>query len=348
MAKISKATPDNNIPVTKSKHKGIPVTDVASAQAALLAQLQAPASEQPVEEEVQTEVEDNTSEQVMENTESVEEPVQDSNELTADDLVENDQEQALDEPSTYTVKVDGKDVEVTLDELRSGYSRQADYTRKSQVLAEQRQKADEELAATQQERQRYISQLEQFTGQADKKLDEFKSVDWEKLKADDPMEYMTKRDQYRELQENKRLVAEEQQNLKYKQQQEAQAKWNEELARQQEIMAQRLPEWNDPNKGAKLKQNIKSFAIKKGFSEQEVDHLIDARSVDVLHKAMLYENLLDAKISKKKAKVVPKVTKPGTGATKGEVASEKVNRLRTKAKRSGGVNDAAKYLESLL
>ena len=203
MAKVNKPTPQDNIPTKESKHKGIPVTDVASAQEALLAQLQAPASEQPVEEEMQTEVEDNTSEQVMENTESVEEPAQDSNELTADDLVEDDQEQALDEPSTYTVKVDGKDVEVTLDELRSGYSRQADYTRKSQVLAEQRQKADEELAATQQERQRYISQLEQFTDSADKKLDEFKSFDWTKLKEEDPTEYMIKRDQYRELQETK-------------------------------------------------------------------------------------------------------------------------------------------------
>ena len=28
-------------------------------------------------------------------------------------------------------------------------------------------------------------------------------------------------------------------------------------------MAQRLPEWNDPEKGPKLKQNIKSFALKK-------------------------------------------------------------------------------------
>ena len=218
MAKVNKPTPQDNIPTKESKHKGIPVTDVASAQEALLSQLQAPASEEPVEEEVQTEVEDNTSEQVMENTESVEEPAQDSNELTADDLVENDQEEALDEPSTYTVKVDGKDVEVTLDELRSGYSRQADYTRKSQVLAEQRQKADEELAATQQERQRYISQLEQFTDTTDKKLDEFKSVDWIKLKEEDPMEYMTKRDQYRELQENKRLVQEEQNNRQLKQQ----------------------------------------------------------------------------------------------------------------------------------
>tara|TARA_R100001443_G_scaffold22280_2_gene34498 strand:+ start:767 stop:1813 length:1047 start_codon:yes stop_codon:yes gene_type:complete len=348
MAKLNKPTPQDNIPTKESKHKGIPVTDVASAQEALLSQLQAPASEEPVEEEMQTEVEDNTSEQVMENTESVEEPVQDSNELTADDLVENDQEQALDEPSTYTVKVDGKDVEVTLDELRSGYSRQADYTRKSQVLAEQRQKADEELAATQQERQRYISQLEQFTDEADKKLNEFKSFDWAKLKEDDPMEYMTKRDQYRELQENKRLVQEEQNNLQLKQHQEAQTKWQEELARQQEIMAQRLPDWNDPNKSLKLKQSIKTFAVKKGFTEQEVNSLIDARSVDVLHKAMLYENLLDAKISKKKAKVVPKVTKPGTGTTKGEVNSEKVKQQRARLRKTGKIGDAAKLLEGLI
>ena len=85
-------------------------------------------------------------------------------------------------------------------------------------------------------------------------------------------------------------------------------------------MVQRLPEWTDPDKGPKLKQNIKSFAVKKGFTEQEVSSLIDARSVDVLHKAMLYENLLAAKISGKKTKVVPKVTRPGSPATKGEIS----------------------------
>jgi hypothetical protein len=230
----------------------------------------------------------------------------------------------------------------------SGYSRQADYTRKSQVLAEQRKKMDEELAATQQERQQYQSQLEQFNLQADSKLEEFKSVDWTKLKEEDPMEYALKRDQYRELQENKRLVAEEQQNLAQKQQAEMQTKWNEELARQQKVMAERLPEWNDPEKGPKLKQNIKSFALKKGFTEQEVDSLIDARSVDVLHKAMMYETLLEAKISQKKAKVVPKVQKPGTPSTKSEVNSEKVKQTRARLKRSGRVDDAALAIKSLM
>jgi hypothetical protein len=303
--------------------------------------------EQPSEDQVETEATEEVSAQDME-SESVQTEVENPDGLTADDLVDDTQEEVNETPGTYTIKVDGKDVEVTLDELQAGYSRQADYTRKSQVLAEQRKQADEELAATQQERQRYLSQLEQFNTQADSKLNELKSTDWTRLKEEDPTEYMLKRDQYRELQENKRTVEEEQKNLQYKSQQEQQAKWQEELGRQQEIMAQRLPEWNDPTKGPKLKQDIKSFAVKTGFSEQEVDSLIDARSVDVLHKAMLYDNLLAAKISNKKAKVVPKVTRPGSPATKGEISSDKVKAQRAKLRKSGHIKDASSVIESLM
>jgi len=40
------------------------------------------------------------------------------------------------------VKVDGQDVEVTVAEMRRGYSREADYTRKAQELARQREEAE--------------------------------------------------------------------------------------------------------------------------------------------------------------------------------------------------------------
>ncbi len=337
----------DDIPIKESTNGGVPVTDVVSAQRAIQQSLMGTPKEQPSEDQVETEATEEVSAQDME-SESVQTEVENPDGLTADDLVDDTQEEVNETPGTYTIKVDGKDVEVTLDELQAGYSRQADYTRKSQVLAEQRKQADEELAATQQERQRYLSQLEQFNTQADSKLNELKSTDWTRLKEEDPTEYMLKRDQYRELQENKRTVEEEQKNLQYKSQQEQQAKWQDELGRQQEIMAQRLPEWNDPTKGPKLKQDIKSFAVKTGFSEQEVDSLIDARSVDVLHKAMLYDNLLAAKISNKKAKVVPKVTRPGSPATKGEISSDKVKAQRAKLRKSGHIKDASSVIESLM
>jgi len=337
----------DDIPVKESTNSGVPVTDVRSAQAALQGMMSTPNEEQNTEDQEETETTEEVSAQDME-SESVETEADNPDGLTADDLVDQDQAEESQTPSTYTIKVDGKDVEVTLDELQAGYSRHADYTRKSQVLAEQRKQAEQELAATQQERQRYLSQLEQFNVESNKKLDEFKAIDWTKLKEEDPTEYMLKRDQFRDIQENQRLAKEEQQNLAYKQQQEHEAKWQQELGRQQEIMVQRLPEWNDPDKGPKLKQNIKSFAVKKGFTPQEVDTLIDARSVDVLHKAMLYENLLEAKISNKKVKVVPKVQKPGTPPTKGEISSDKVKAQRARLRKTGHVNDAKSVIESLM
>lgn len=59
-------------------------------------------------------------------------------ETTDDAEVEGAEVQSAD-GQTYTVRVDGQDVEVTLDELRNGYSRQADYTRKTQELASERE-----------------------------------------------------------------------------------------------------------------------------------------------------------------------------------------------------------------
>ena len=41
---------------------------------------------------------------------------------------------------TYTVKIDGREERVTLGELQNGYQRQADYTRKTQELASERER----------------------------------------------------------------------------------------------------------------------------------------------------------------------------------------------------------------
>ena len=40
---------------------------------------------------------------------------------------------------SYTVKIDGREERVSLNELQNGYQRQADYTRKTQELASERE-----------------------------------------------------------------------------------------------------------------------------------------------------------------------------------------------------------------
>jgi len=56
---------------------------------------------------------------------------------TPDSSVEVQQEPV---GESYTVKVDGSEEQVSLDELRDGYQRQADYTRKTQELARERER----------------------------------------------------------------------------------------------------------------------------------------------------------------------------------------------------------------
>jgi hypothetical protein len=84
----------------------------------------------------------------------------------AEEALESDEvEYEVEEPdaqtdTAYTVKIDGEEFEVTLDELRNGYQRQADYTRKSQSLAEQRKAYEANLQAVQAERNQYAQVLE--------------------------------------------------------------------------------------------------------------------------------------------------------------------------------------------
>ena len=89
-------------------------------------------------EDAVTETEEVTQEEVIEDeSEFVDEEI---DQEIADEL-EDDYEEELDEEQTdveeeapqlqtFTVKVDGQEVEVTQEELVNGYSRQQDYTRK--------------------------------------------------------------------------------------------------------------------------------------------------------------------------------------------------------------------------
>lgn len=67
---------------------------------------------------------------------------EDSDEEHPLDGDEEGQVQSNDEEPKYTVKVNGEDVEVTQEELLRGYMRQSDYTRKTQALADERQRIE--------------------------------------------------------------------------------------------------------------------------------------------------------------------------------------------------------------
>lgn len=65
---------------------------------------------------------------------------EEADEVDAEDGADEQGDEDDANPQRFTIKVDGQEREVPLDELLSGYQRQADYTRKTQELAAERQR----------------------------------------------------------------------------------------------------------------------------------------------------------------------------------------------------------------
>ena len=132
------------------------------------------------------------------------------------ELDEDTEEQ--EQPQVFSVKVDGKEVEVTLDELQKGYSRTQDYTRKTQQIAEARKQTEAELQAVRAEREQYAQLLGALEAQVQQAAQP--NIDWDTLYREDPIEYVRQREVMRENKEKAEAIQSEQQRLAYLSQQE--------------------------------------------------------------------------------------------------------------------------------
>ena len=168
------------------------------AQDALLKMME-PETETPETEEAQpTEEEESTGET---QDESLEEESEEEEEAEKAEEESEESDEEAEEELLYAVTINGEEQEVTLDELMKGYSRQSDYTRKTQDVAKERRNMDtlqqqynSGLAQMQQERQQYLESLNQIISNSASNLDKFVNVDWDSLKEHDPLEYVTKRE----------------------------------------------------------------------------------------------------------------------------------------------------------
>ena len=300
----------------------------------------------PVDEEVVEEIEE--AEEVEE--EAPEEEGQAEEETEEEVEEEEETEIVAEEDLKYTIKVDGEELEVGIEELKNGYQRQADYTRKSQALAEQRKETEQiqsERQRLEQERQMYANGLQMLQEQQNAKLQEFNSVDWDTLKTEDPYAYMIKKEEFRDAQEKVQNVVQQQQYVQQEQMQQQQAAKAEFVRAEYARLVEALPEWE--NKDSTIKKDIREYAATVGFRPEEIDQLADHRSVLVIKKAMEYDKLTKKVAPKKKAvKKVPKVQKSGRGNSKEDVAVEAIKKKRARLQKSGKQQDAASVFYDML
>ena len=331
-------------------------TSIGTAQEALLSLLDS--AEEPVEEKKEEEEQPSTEDvEESEEPEEAEEEVEEGTEEESPEDEEEAEEEEVEESTVYTVKVNGQDMEVSEDELIRGYSRQSDYTQKTQELAEYRRQLDQgaqhlqaEIAQTQQARAQYTDAVATAIESNYSHLQNFANVDWERLKTEDREEYLTKRDEYRQAEDGINQLKQKHAEASQQQQQEEAQQHQQMLQEEHHKMVSILPQWAEPETQRALAKSVTEFALSKGYTQEELSQLIDHRSILVLMQAKAYEDLTrkQTEVRKKKVKNKPKVVKTKAKKDKSDkvqaVRAERMKRLA----QTGHVTDAAGLFEDFV
>ena len=259
-----------------------------------------------------------TKEQVTENTETTEET-----------------QTELEEPELHRIKVQGQELEVTLDELKAGYSRDSDYRQKTHSLGLEKRDLETQKTSLRQSYDTRLSELNDLIATADATVRQQQgSEDLQKLYDEDPT--AAARLDYQLRQQNRQL-----EEVRSKAKEAQQSQYNEFLNTQRELAATKIPEFADPNKTDTFKVNMRNSLRNYGFNDSEIGSLADHRFLMVAKDAMSYQNLKDKKpIVQKKVANAPKVVKAGVAKSNTSSGREAIRQKIGKLAKTGHIKDA--------
>jgi len=267
-----------------------------------------------------------TKEQVTENTETTEET-----------------QTELEEPELHRLKVQGQELEVTLDELKAGYSRDSDYRQKTHSLGMEKRDLENQKSSLRQSYDTRLSELNELIATADATVRQRQgSEDLQRLYEEDPtaaakLDYQL-RQETRQLEEVKSKAR------------DAQAKqYNEFLSTQRELAATKIPEFADPSKADSFKVNMRNSLRDYGFNDEEIGSLADHRFLMVAKDAMSYQNLKDKKpIVQKKVANAPRVVKAGVAKSSTSSGREQIRQKIGKLAKTGHLKDASNAILDMI
>ena len=249
-----------------------------------------------------------------------------------------------------TVEVDGE--EITVEEVRNGYLRQRDYTRKTQALSEERNALTGQITELDRERAQYAEMLPRLAQQIQQSVEA--EPDWDTLYDTDPSLAAKAERQWRKQLEQKQTqmqaVTQEQARMQQLHQQRMQQAKSQFVDQQKEVLPDLIPEWRDTKVAAQEAGEIRNFLLTSGFQEQDIEEINSAMVVKMARLAML-QSRGATRADKAKAKPKPakgsKTLRAGSRGTQPKPKNS-AREAQQRVKQTGRVNDAAAAIKALL
>jgi len=254
------------------------------------------------------------------------------------------EDDVIEEPETFDLIVKGEygedqPVKKTLDELKSGYMLQTDYSRKTAELARQRDTLESQIhQAHTAHRTEYVQTLEVMRKALMETIEpEFANLNWQTLAKENPEEYI--RLQARASQHNTLInqISEEQNKRIREQQAVNNAAKQDYIEKSRARLAVEIPGWSD----SLYSEILTTVSAKYGFSPSEVADIIDPRAMRVMHDAMKLHKAMDKKsLAARQTQPLIK-TVPASGSSGPSPRQANLAKASERARRSGSVQDAA-------
>lgn len=228
--------------------------------------------------------------------------------------------------------------------MLKGYSRTADYTRKTEALAHERRAFQAEAERVREQSAIVSNLVPALTAQLQASLPQppdpaLRDIDYlaySRLKEDYEMAVGKLQAAMSQTQQLQQLQIEEQMQT---------------LAAQVEQGRARLPDlvpaWKDPKAYERDRPRLREYAKKLGYSDDEIDQAYDPRAVAALYKAMRFDEIVSRK--PRADAPIEKVIRPRPSPLPAAAgAKRQSHEARTRLAQTGRVEDAAAAIRSLL
>ena len=259
----------------------------------------------------------------------------------APEVPEQEVQETAPDPTADWVEVELEGDKIVIPpKFRDAFLKNADYTQKTQLLADQKRLTEQRAQALQLQEQT-LQQLTPLLVQGqliESTLQQYQRIDWEALRANDVVDYSTKRADYAALMQQKQELQQQFAQGKSYLEQQRQAALAEAAKAAEPVIRKAIPDWG-PEKDAKLTQ----FALKNGATADELRGLaVRPWAVVLLDMALKYQDLQAKKAElPKQVKHLSPVAKPGAKSTVQTTEQASYRKAQEQLRKSGGKDPGA-------
>ncbi len=295
-----------------------------------------------IEPEEELEEQEELPEEESESTNEDEAPDEEESDEEMDDSEDDDEdtEDAAQQGQSFTVKVDGQEVAVTLDELKQGYSGQKYVQKGMQEAAMQRKQAEEVYNALLHERQNIAQMYQQIQAGGVQQAPQPPSRE---LFDTDPIGYMDAKLRYDDDVAAYNGQMQQFAAVSQQQSQAQQAAIQAYLQQEMETLKQQIPEFSDDKKASAVREKMLTIGSEVyGYQPEEIGQIMDHRAIRVLHDAMKYREIMNGKkAAEDKANPANRRSRTVKAGAKPTSSNKKaIQKRRSKLKSTGSIEDA--------